>query len=287
MNASCKSSPEGEKKMLRKMLSALVVLSLAVMMLVKSGPAKASASPDMQTITLNTGFDHVTQKKYPVASNVAPLGPASGPVDEYWTVIKDPINGTAPHAANNINAYPGAWKPAQGESQWISYSPTGSQQLKQGPYYYQKCFCLTKALWDNQAAIAQSQLKVSVRADDFFYLGLNTMPDSSPMPNSSTYQLKTTVPNLGGFSTAPAVWEIKGEQLVKLLRPGRNCLNVRVDDIGGVITGFNLEGSLTTTGIDGIAKTSSPKSAAQFNSCSSCGKLKTDSAVEIQNGAVR
>jgi hypothetical protein len=277
--------PEGEKKMLRKMLLVLTVLSLAAMTLVKSRPAKAS--PDMQTITLNTGFDHGTQKKYPVAGNVAPLGPAFGPVDEYWTVIKDPINGTAPHAANNINAYPGAWKAAQGESQWISYSQTGSQQLKAGPYYYQKCFCLTKVLWDNKDAIAQSQLKVSVRADDAFYLGLNTMPDSSPTPSASTYQLKSGLSGTGGFSTPPAVWSISGDQLVKLLHPGRNCLNVRVDDIGGVITGFNLEGSLTTTGIDGIAKTSSPKSAAQFNSCSSCSKLKSDSAVEIQSGLVR
>ena len=270
--------------MLRKLVLALAVLSLAVMTLVKSGPAKAS--PDMQTITLNTGFDHGTQMKYPVASNVAPLGPAFGPVDEYWTVIKDPVNGTAPHAANNINAYPGAWKPAQGESQWISYSPTGSQQLKQGSYYYQKCFCMTKTLWDNKDAISQSSLKVSVRADDGFYLGLNTVPDQNPIPNPLTYQLKSGS-GVGGFGSPPAVWSIAGDQLAKMLHPGRNCLTVRVDDTGGVITGFNLEGSLTTTGIDGIAKTSSPKSAAQFNSCSSCGKIKSDSALEIQSGALR
>jgi hypothetical protein len=272
--------------MLRKLSLSLALLSLLAGMLVTNRAAKAAPPLSMQTIKLNTGFDHGLGfgQKYFVAANVFPLGTTVGPLDEYWTVVKDPINGTTPHAANNINRYFSAWAPAQNDSQWISYSQTGSQGLQQGSYYYQKCFCMTKELWENQDAIQQSSLVVSVRADDAFYLGLNTIPAPQvPLPN--TYQLKYG-PG-GGFNGPPAVWTVSGPQLVKMLRPGRNCLNVRVDDIGGVITGFNLEGSLTTIGVDGIAKTNGPKSPAQFNGCSSCSRMRFDTEVELKGATLR
>jgi hypothetical protein len=85
----------------------------------------------------------------------------------------------------------------------------------------------------------------------------------------------------GGFNTPPAVWKITGNDLLKLLRPGRNCLTVRVDDIGGVVTGFNLKGSLTTTGIDGIARAT--KSGPQFDKCSSCLGTKADVMSDVKN----
>jgi hypothetical protein len=240
--------------MLRKMFLVLAILAMLTTILISRN--SVMASPDMQTITLNTGYNHDNQTIFP-----------TGALDVFWTVTQDPVTGTnEPRSANVINKHPNCQQP-QPNSQWISYTTNGSTGIKQGPYVYQKCFCLTKALWDNQAAIQQSSFDVSVRADDAFYLGLNQMP--TPGNN-----LLSSGGGAGGFSGPPAVLKITGDKLKNLLRPGRNCLIVRVDDVGGVITGFNLAGSLTTTGIDGIAK--GPRVETQFNSCSSCKNTKSD-----------
>ncbi|HEX8188865.1 MAG TPA: hypothetical protein VF586_10975, partial [Pyrinomonadaceae bacterium] len=207
--------------MLRKLCFILAGAALLTAPLLKSNTAKAS--PDMQTITLNTGYDHSQQKAYTV-----------GPADSFWTLIQDPSSSTAePRPANTINRHP-AWSAVQGASQWISFSPTGSGPgLLKGTYVYQKCFCLTKALWENPEAISQSSLNVSVRADDAFYLGLNTMPD--PSLNAS-YLLTNMTGGGGGYTGPAASLSVKGEKLLPLLQPGRNCLNVRVEDMGEVIT---------------------------------------------------
>ena len=256
--------------MLQKLTLVLAILAMLIpsSLTINSLAHPAMPAPDMQTITLNTGFNHDTQKTF-----------AIGTPDVFWSVIKDPIAITNESRAADTILKHNAWKPPQGtnESQWISYTTNGSKDLQAGPYYYQKCFCLTKALWDNKAAIAQSSLDVSVLSDDGFYLGLNLAPGSlGPSSNHLTHG-----GGAGGFSGAPAVLKITGDKLVSLLRPGRNCLTVRVDDIGGVITGFNLAGSLTTTGIEGIARAT--KSGPQFDRCSSCQGTKTDMESEIKS----
>src|SRR4051812_45093517 len=130
--ASCKSIPKEKEKMLRKLCLVLAILAMLTAMMVTNN--SAIASPDMQTITLNTGYNHDNQTKYPTLPSF----------DDFWAVIQDPIGATSePRRANNINKHP-LWNGAQANSQWISYSPNGSQGLVQGPYYYQKCFCLTK-----------------------------------------------------------------------------------------------------------------------------------------------
>jgi hypothetical protein len=242
----------------------MVALLTAMLLMNNSG----MAAPDMQTITLNTGFNHDAQQVFSI-----------GVPDVFWTVIKDPVLSTnEARAADTIQKH-SAWQLPLGtnESQWISYTTNGSKDLKAGPYYYQKCFCLTKALWENQAAIAQSSLDVSVRADDAFYLGLNITP-ASLGPSSNHL---ASGGGAGGFSSPPAVLKITGQKLAQLLRPGRNCLTVRVDDIGGVITGFNLKGSLTTTGANEIAKATKP--GPQFDRCSSCQATKTDLAFDLKD----
>jgi hypothetical protein len=256
--------------MLRKICFMLAVAALLTATLSKSTDT-AKASPDMQTITLNTGYDHPSQRKY------NPIGL----LDAFWTVVQDPSPSTQePRPANTINKH-AAWSAAQGESQWISYSQSGSAPAPvKGTYVYQKCFCLTKALWENPEAIRQSSLDVSVRADDAFYLGLNTTPD----PNvPASYLLATTTGVGGGFNGNPMTLSIKGEKLLRLLRPGSNCLTVRVEDTGQVITGLNLMGSLTTTGVDGIASSAPPNPASQFAACSACSKTRPDRAVEVRD----
>jgi hypothetical protein len=219
-------------------------------------PHHSATATVMQTIPLNTGFNHDPQYLQKYSPN---------PKDDlFWSVIQDP-NGSTLHPASTINPYPVAWQAAQGDSQWISFVNDGSTGLKQGAYVYQKCFCLTRALFENKDAINQSSLDLSVMADDAFYLDVNSMP--GPLGN-----ILTNGGGKGGFGGPPATLKLTGQALVNKLKAGRNCLNVRVDDLGGVITGFNLVGTLTTTGIDGIAQAAGPKETPQFNNCSSCKK---------------
>jgi len=263
--------------MLRKICFTLAGAALLAASLLTGGPAKAS--PDMQTITLNTGYNHPVQHKYAVAPNVGPLGPGVGPLDSFWTVVKEPSKASqVPRPANTINKHP-AWAAAAGESQWISFSPNGSGPNMKGTYVYQKCFCLTKALWDNPEAIRRSSLDLTVRADDEFYVGLNKTPD----PNDPASYLIKTGTSTGGYTGPAATLSVNGEKLLSLLRPGSNCLTVRVEDMGQVITGLNIEGSLTTTGIDGIASSASPNTPSQFAACSACGRTRPDRASDVRD----
>ena len=235
-------------------ITLMVLAGLAILTVMLMPHNSAEAAPDMQTVTLNTGFNQNAQVKYPL--------PSSAPVlDLFWTVTADPVSGAVPRSANVINKH-AAWQSALVDSQWISYVTNGSTGIKKGPYVYEKCFCLTKALFSNQDAIQKSSFDVSVRADDGFSLALNGN------------NLLSSGGGVGAFNGPPATLTVKGAQLVKNLKPGRNCLTVKVDDTGTVITGFNLAGSLTTTGIDGIA--SGPKVTSQFTSCSTCRNNRLD-----------
>jgi hypothetical protein len=243
-------------------ITLMVLVGLAMLTVLLMPHNAVEAAPDMQTITLNTGFNQNAQVKYPL--------PSSGPVlDLFWTVTADPVSGAVPRSANVINKH-AAWQPALADSQWISYVTNGSTGIKKGPYVYEKCFCLTKALFSNQDAIQKSSFDVSVRADDAFSLALN-----------GQNLLSTGTGGIGAFNGTPATVTLKGSQLVQKLKPGRNCLTVRVDDIGTVITGFNLAGSLTTAGIDGIA--SGPKVTSQFTSCSTCRNPRLDVGHAIES----
>ena len=68
--------------MLRKICFMLAFAALLTAALSRSTDT-AKASPDMQTITLNTGYDHPSQHKY-----------AIGPLDAFWTVVQDPSPST-------------------------------------------------------------------------------------------------------------------------------------------------------------------------------------------------
>lgn len=247
--------------MLRKICFMLALAALLTAALLKNTDT-AKASPDMQTITLNTGYNHSSQQAYGI-----------GVGDAFWTLVKD-ASGPTSRPAITINKH-SAWSPPGGASQWISFSQNGVGRAG-GIYVYQKCFCLTKTLWENPEAMRQSSLDITVRADDGFYLGLNTVPG----PGNS---LLATIPgSSGGFSGAPGTLSVKGEKLLSLLKPGTNCLYARVDDTGGVITGLNVSGTLTAAGIDGIASVSAPGAPPQYAGCSACARTRPDRSTEAQ-----
>jgi hypothetical protein len=125
-STSCKSVRK-EKNNVTNNVSGFGDLAILTALVMTHNSAKAS--PDMQTITLNTGYNHDNQSAFSI-----------GALDAFWTLTQDPIAGTSePRSANVINKH-AAWQPAQQppNSQWISYTGNGSTGIKQGPYIYQK-----------------------------------------------------------------------------------------------------------------------------------------------------
>jgi hypothetical protein len=211
---------------------------------------------DMQTITLNTGYNHTTNSVYP-----------AGNYDLFWTLLSAPTYaGTTPRSANILTPY-GGWMPAVSGTQWISYNNSGSSGG--GDFVYQKCFCLKRG-FNNQNAVAQSILNIGVRADDNFYVGLNTIPIPT---NPATYFL-TTSPGMGTFSGSLKTGTLSSTALTSQLRVGQNCLNVLVRDSFQVATGINLAGTLTLSGIDEVRKnirvTPTLFKPNGYSNCSSC-----------------
>jgi hypothetical protein len=244
----------------------LVLTFIAILLLAIS----AIAQPDMQTLTLNTGFNHATQTTFPVGS---------GQKDDYWQLVSDPIPATVePRLANTIPPYGSAWKPALPNSTWLSYNTDGQQGIKQGDYVYRKCFCLKKG-FDMKDALEKTKLNISVRADDAIFVHLNVIP-------TSTNYLLTNSSTSGGFNSVnPAVLDIEGKNLFGMLKVGTNCLYAKVQDTGTVVTGFNLAGSITAAGIDEVAKFADKNPNPQFSRCSSCFKGKIVDGSQVLDAA--
>lgn len=233
---------------------------------------------DVQTLTLNTGFNHDTNQMYSLA---APKK------DDFWTVLYDQTS--VPIRLSDIMQNHSAWKPALPDSQWIAFAPNGIPSNNGQPrrvYVFQKCFCLKQG-FNNDKYIKDAVLELNFRVDDWGAVYLNeslaaitgTNPTSYPFLPSNALLAPTNI--AGGFNSQnPANLKISGADLVKRLRAGKNCLQVRVDDLGYVVSGFNLTGSLTAAGIDGVARGTDPK--MPFNRCSSCAGMKNINE-EIRN----
>ncbi len=151
------------------------------------------------------------------ASGVLPVGAA----DPNWTVVTDPDSGTNEPRPAIVIATHGAWAAAMPGSTWVSSYATATNSTNDH-YIFENCFCL-------QDSSGTLNLSLKLRADDAATVFLNgtqvgatgaTGGFSSPTP------LTLTVPN-------------------QLIKAGRNCLKVDLENIGGGVMGFNLSGSLS------------------------------------------
>lgn len=138
--------------------------------------------------------------------------------DDTWTVISEPPpTGTLPRPAVVIPPN-SAWNTIPG-TQWISANQTGPN----GTYIYEFCFCLNNR-FSNPA------LDMAIRADDEFDVYLNGA-------------LLASLP--GGFNNPnPAMLSFNNPAL---FHPGENCIQIVVRNVGGVVTGFNMQGSVRAT----------------------------------------
>lgn len=251
-------------------MTKILNLTLTVALLLTS-----TAFADVQTLTLNTGFNHDTNAAYSLA---APMK------DDFWTLFYDQTSVPV-RLADLMQKY-SVWSPAMPDSQWIAFAPNGvpiSNGKPQRVYVFQKCFCLKKG-FENEKNIKDALLDINLRADDWAAVYLNENPATITGPVSYTSQpataLTSVFPNSGAFNAKPATAKLSGKELISRLKVGRNCLQVRLDDTGLVVSGFNLTGNLTIAGLDGIGKGADPRT--MFGNCSSCGRQRGKEFGDIQ-----
>ncbi len=143
------------------------------------------------------------------AGNLIPIGND----DDDWEVIVDAAGGTTPRPATVINAHP-AWLTIPG-TQWISAAATGPNGL----YVYRFCFCL-------DGRFKNPVLTLASRADDAGQIFLNGV----------------LIGPTGGFNAPqPLVHTVTNASLFVC---GENCIEVHVQNLGGVVTGFNMAANI-------------------------------------------
>ena len=155
-----------------------------------------------------------------VASGVYDNGGGLIPVgldDDTWTVTVDASGGITPRPATVINPHP-AWLTIPG-TQWVSAAQYGPN----GVYHYEYCFCLDPR-FKNAAMI------LDLRADDYAEVWFNGV-------------MVGATPNGWAFNTPQPTRVIVTDQ--SLFRACENCIEIRVTNGGGVVTGFNIAGSIT------------------------------------------
>ena len=139
--------------------------------------------------------------------------------DDTWQVISEPNPGILPRPAVTIAPNP-AWNTIPG-TRWISANATGPN----GEYIYEYCFCLSNQWRD-------ASVSMLTRCDDAGEVFLNG----------------NFIGTLGNFNAPlPALVATTNQNF---FQPGINCLQVVVRNIGGVVTGFNMQGSIRAT--DGL-----------------------------------
>lgn len=157
--------------------------------------------------------------------------------DDTWTVTCEPApGGTLPRPATVITPHP-AWLTIPG-TQWISAAQYGPN----GTYCYEYCFCL-------DPRFKNPVLNLDLRADDYAEVRLNGV-----LIGQTTYGWAFNTPQpFNFFVTNPA-----------LFRACENCIEIKVVNGGGVVTGFDVAGTITAE--DGLCcEEAAPLSCCQLD----------------------
>ncbi len=168
------------------------------------------------TVDLNTGFDQTSDTLLPVGTLPA------GTEDDDWRLVSPAPERPAKVV---INQSP-QWAAALPQTRWLSVNPNRGISLPGvANLEFERCFCLA-------AGASDVQLDLQVRADDRAVVRLNGETLAGPG---------------GGFRGAqPLAVQRGGVVGDGLFVAGENCLQIEVLDTGGVLTGFNLAGTLTS-----------------------------------------
>lgn len=169
---------------------------------------------DTDSLMISTGWNHATNSLDPV-----------GGLTTYWTVESDPDAGTTePRPAGVINKYPSWANPLPG-SQWISAYPTSTNYMN-GTYVFKTCFCVKQDA-------RNVRLHLQWYSDDSAAIYINgTYLGSTPLHAFTTSQLTGIDSNI-----------------TRYLRPGRNCIEVRLINTNSIAMGLNIAGWISADGI--------------------------------------
>ena len=180
-------------------------------------PDAGTPMPTSVTISLNTGFSQTANALIPAGSL------PDGANDDDWQLL---ATGRGP-AKIVIGPNPG-WPAALPSTQWISADPASGKSTATHPdLVFERCFCLSPLA-------GNVKLEATLRADDSATVLLNGKPLAGPG---------------GSFSAAaPLSVAASGAPGDGAFLAGNNCLQVRVSDSGGVVTGLDLAGSVRATG---------------------------------------
>jgi hypothetical protein len=141
---------------------------------------------------------------------------AVGQDDDTWTVTCDATGGSVPRPAQVITPHP-LWATIPG-TRWIS-ATTGATN---GLYCYQYCFCL-------DPRFRNAALTMDLLADDYAEVYLNgTLVGQTPMG--------------WAFLNPPTHISVTNQALFK---DCQNCIEIKVLNAGGVITGMDVGATIT------------------------------------------
>jgi hypothetical protein len=139
----------------------------------------------------------------------------SGNDDDDWISLNDPnpFPPPTPRPSTVVDPHP-SWQTIPG-TKWITTNYFGVN----GEYWYERCFCV-------DPRFRNPSLTLQIRGDD----------------DSEVYFNGTFIGFGGGFSSPqPATLTVPPA----LFQPGQNCIRVKVINIGGAPTGFNMAGTVT------------------------------------------
>ncbi|MFQ5430064.1 MAG: dockerin type I domain-containing protein [Phycisphaerae bacterium] len=142
---------------------------------------------------------------------------AIGTDDDDWDVTVDAAGGTVPRPATVITPHP-AWLTIPG-TRWISANAIGPNGL----YVYELCFCL-------DPRFENAVLTLDLRADDFATVWLNGV------------QIGATPPSYSFNTPQPTHIFVTNQDLFVC---GKNCIEIKVTNSHGVVTGVNVSAQIT------------------------------------------
>ena len=169
---------------------------------------------DTDTLRISTGWD-------PYSNGLHSIGDYT----TFWQVISDPSPSTTePRPASVIAKHP-AWDGPLGTSHWISSYPSANNDTN-GTYVFQTCFCVKEDA-------RNVRLVFDILADD----------------RARVYVNGTQV------GATPLSWAFKNPanhidtNITSLIKPGRNCIKVEVDNTNNVAMGLDIDGFITADGV--------------------------------------
>ena len=209
----CFNSPSGVIKLLFEWrFQGTVVCRDTVVIDCPSGQTDDTCSTD--SLRISTGWDPYNEALH-----------STGNYTTFWQVVGDPSPSTTePRPASVIPKHAG-WDGPLGTSQWISSYPSASNDTN-GTYIFQTCFCVKEDA-------RNVRLIFDILADD----------------RARVYLNGTQV------GATPASWGFKDPanhidtNITQLIKPGRNCIRVEVDNTNNVAMGLNIDGYITADGI--------------------------------------